>query len=86
MLVAGQELDLVTSFLLALVPIGATLAKLEGRIEGHGGIRLEIWELTYSLHTGFGGPCGVDLLEGIGREQAGRWVCADQLFQDERNG
>lgn len=30
---------------LALAPIGATLAKLEGRIEFQGGVRLEVWEL-----------------------------------------
>jgi len=35
----------VTSSTLALVPIGATLAKLEGRIECRGGIHLEVWEL-----------------------------------------
>jgi len=35
----------VTSSRLALVPIGATLAKLEGRIECRGGIHLEVWEL-----------------------------------------
>jgi hypothetical protein len=35
----------VTSSTLALAPIGATLAKLEGRIECRGGIHLEVWEL-----------------------------------------
>ena len=35
----------VTRSTLALVPIGATLAKLEGRIECRGGIHLEVWEL-----------------------------------------
>ncbi len=30
---------------LALVPIGATLAKLEGRIDCAGGLAVEIWEL-----------------------------------------
>jgi hypothetical protein len=30
---------------LALAPIGATLAKLEGRVECQAGIHLEIWEL-----------------------------------------
>ena len=36
----------VTSSTLALAPIGATLAKLEGRIECPGGIHLEVWELV----------------------------------------
>jgi|ERR1051325_3583101 hypothetical protein len=31
---------------LALAPIGATLAKLEGRIECESGIHLEVWELV----------------------------------------
>lgn len=31
---------------LAVAPIGATLAKLEGRIECRGGIHLEVWELV----------------------------------------
>jgi hypothetical protein len=35
----------VTSSTLALAPIGATLAKLEGRVECRGGIGLEVWEL-----------------------------------------
>ena len=35
----------VTSSTLALVPVGATLAKLEGRIECRGGIHVEVWEL-----------------------------------------
>ena len=35
----------VTNSILALVPIGATLAKLEGCIECRGGIHLEVWEL-----------------------------------------
>jgi hypothetical protein len=35
----------VTSSTLALAPIGATLAKLEGRIECRGAIYLEVWEL-----------------------------------------
>jgi hypothetical protein len=35
----------VTSSKLALAPIGATLAQLEGRIECLGGIHLEVWEL-----------------------------------------
>ena len=36
----------VTSSTLTLAPIGATLAKLEGQIECHGGIHLEVWELV----------------------------------------
>ena len=35
----------VTGSTLTLAPIGATLAKLEGRIECQGGIHLEVWEL-----------------------------------------
>jgi uncharacterized protein DUF6516 len=35
----------VTNSTLTLAPIGATLAKLEGRIECRDGIHLEIWEL-----------------------------------------
>jgi hypothetical protein len=35
----------ITSSKLALAPMGATLAKLEGRVECRGGIHLEIWEL-----------------------------------------
>jgi hypothetical protein len=35
----------VASSGLALAPIGATLAKLEGRIECQSGIHLEVWEL-----------------------------------------
>jgi hypothetical protein len=35
----------VTSSTLTLAPIGATLAKLEGRIDCQGGIHLEVWEL-----------------------------------------
>ena len=41
---AGRH-PFVTNSTLALVPIGATLAKLEGRIECNGGIHLEVWEL-----------------------------------------
>jgi hypothetical protein len=41
----AERHPLVTNSLLALAPIGATLAKLEGSIECHGGIRLEVWEL-----------------------------------------
>jgi hypothetical protein len=36
----------VTTSTLALAPIGATLAKLEGRIECEGGIHFEVWELV----------------------------------------
>jgi len=35
----------ITNSSLILVPIGATLAKLQGRIDCRGGIQLEIWEL-----------------------------------------
>ncbi|MGD1083975.1 MAG: DUF6516 family protein [Verrucomicrobiota bacterium] len=35
----------ITSSTLALAPIGAALAKLEGLVECEGGIRLEVWEL-----------------------------------------
>jgi hypothetical protein len=35
----------VTHSTLILAPIGATLAKLEGRIECKGGTHLEVWEL-----------------------------------------
>ena len=35
----------VTGSTLTLARIGATLAKLEGRIECQGGIHLEVWEL-----------------------------------------
>jgi Family of unknown function (DUF6516) len=31
---------------LALVPVGATLAKLEGQIECQEGVRVEVWELV----------------------------------------
>ncbi len=33
----------VTHSMLTLAPVGAALAKLEGRIECQGGIRLEVW-------------------------------------------
>ena len=36
----------VTGSTLTLAPIGATLAKLEGRIEFQGGIHLEVFELV----------------------------------------
>lgn len=60
---AGRH-PFVTGSTLALVPIGATLAKLEGRIECRGGIHLEVWELidfvekrirTYSYEVYRGG-------------------------------
>jgi hypothetical protein len=35
----------VANSTLVLAPIGATLAKLEGRIECKGGIHLDVWEL-----------------------------------------
>jgi hypothetical protein len=36
----------ITRSTLALAPIGATLGRLEGRVECRGGIHLEIWELV----------------------------------------
>ena len=36
----------VTGSTLTLAPIGATLAKSEGRIECQGGVHLEVWELV----------------------------------------
>ena len=42
---AGRH-PIVMSSALALAPIGATLARLEGRIECQGGIHLEVWELV----------------------------------------
>jgi hypothetical protein len=45
----------VTGSTLTLAPIGATLAKLEGRVECQKGIHLEVWELvdfaTRSIRT-----------------------------------
>ena len=42
----------VTGLTLMLVPIGATLAKLEGRIECQNGIHLDVWELVdFAAHT-----------------------------------
>ena len=41
----AERHPIVTGSTLALAPIGATLAKLEGRIECQGGIHLEVWEL-----------------------------------------
>jgi hypothetical protein len=35
----------ITNSTLVLAPIGATFAKLEGRIDCQGGIHLEVWEL-----------------------------------------
>ncbi len=41
----------VTGSTLTLAPIGATLARLEGRIEYQGGIHLEVWELVdFAVH------------------------------------
>ncbi len=64
----------VTASTLALVPIGATLAKLEGRIECQSNIRVEVWELidfaawrirTYSYEVYRGGEkvCWYDAWE-----------------------
>lgn len=36
----------VTGSTLALTPLGATLGKLEGRIELEGGLHLDVWELV----------------------------------------
>lgn len=36
----------VTASTLALAPIGATLAKLEGRVECHGRFAIDVWELV----------------------------------------
>jgi hypothetical protein len=41
----AERNPVVTNSTLALAPIGATLAKLEGRVECRGGIHLEVWEL-----------------------------------------
>jgi Family of unknown function (DUF6516) len=41
----AERHQFVTSSTLALAPIGATLAKLEGCIDCQGGIHLEVWEL-----------------------------------------
>ena len=41
----AERHPIVTGSTLALAPIGATLAKLEGPIECQGGIHLEVWEL-----------------------------------------
>jgi hypothetical protein len=42
----GERHPFITGSTLTLAPIGATLAKLEGRIECQGGIYLEVWELV----------------------------------------
>ena len=66
----------VTGSTLALAPIGATLAKLEGRIECQGGVHLEVWELvdfaqrrirTYSYEVHHGGEkvCWYDAWEHL---------------------
>ncbi len=41
----GERDPTVTGSTLALAPIGATLAKPEGRIDCDGSLHLEIWEL-----------------------------------------
>ena len=41
----AQRHSFVVNSTLALIPIGATLAELEGRIECGGGLHLEVWEL-----------------------------------------
>lgn len=42
----------ITGSTLTLAPIGATLAKLEGRIECQNGIHLEVWELLdFAAHS-----------------------------------
>jgi len=38
--------EMVTGSTLTLAPIGATLAKLEGRVECQAGIHLDVWELV----------------------------------------
>jgi hypothetical protein len=44
--------SIVTGSTLTLAPIGATLGKLEGRIECQGGIHLEVWELVdFDAHS-----------------------------------
>lgn len=42
----AERHSFVTHSTLALTPIGATLAKLEGRIECAGELRVEVWELV----------------------------------------
>ena len=41
----AERHSFVTHTALTLAPIGATLAKLEGRIECQGGVHVEVWEL-----------------------------------------
>ncbi len=41
----AERHPIVTQSALTLAPIGATLARLEGRIECQAGIHLEVWEL-----------------------------------------
>jgi uncharacterized protein DUF6516 len=41
----AERHPLVTGSTLTLAPIGATLGKLEGRVECKGGVHLEVWEL-----------------------------------------
>jgi len=41
----GDRHSCVIRSTLSLAPIGATLARLEGRIECQNGVRLEVWEL-----------------------------------------
>jgi hypothetical protein len=42
----------ITGSTLTLAPIGATLAKLEGRIECQNGIHFEVWELVdFAAHS-----------------------------------
>lgn len=42
---AGRH-SFVTHSTLTLAPVGATLARLEGRVECSGGLRVEVWELV----------------------------------------
>jgi len=64
----------VTGSTLTLAPVGATLAKLEGRVECRGGFHVEVWELvdfatrrirTYSYEVYRGGEkvCWYDAWE-----------------------
>ena len=47
----AERHHLITNSSLSLARIGATLAKLEGGIECHGALRLEVWELIdFSTH------------------------------------
>ena len=52
----------VTHSTVTLAPIGATLAKLEGRVECQSGIHLEVWELidfaAHRIRTSFSRPAG----------------------------